>query len=217
MKTLALFHTVGGVIPMFQQLCDEMMPEVRTCHLVDESPLRDLIRQGRLDPHITRRICDYVVRAEEGGADAVLVTCSSISPCVDVARRLVRVPVLKIDEPMARQAVRRGGTVGVAATLPTTLDPTCGLIRSCAGRKRTRIIELLCRGGFQALQAGKPEKHDEIVGAGIAALAKRCRTIVLAQASMTRAAEAVALPKGTRVLTSPGPGVRHAAKVMRSL
>lgn len=217
MKTLALFHTVHGVIPVFEQLCARIMPGVRTCHLLDESPLRDLIRRGRLDAEITRRVCDYVVRAEAGGADVVLVTCSSISPCVDAARPLVSVPVLKVDEPMARRAVARGGTIGVAATLPTTLEPTAQLVRQCARRRRVRVVELLCPGAFQALQSGHVEEHDQRVAAGIAALARRCRTVVLAQASMSRAADGVVLPKNVRVLTSPRLGVQHAARVIRRM
>jgi len=217
MKTLALVHTVASVIPMFQQLCDRIVPDVRTCHLVDESVLRDLIDRGELDPRIVRRVCDWIVRAEQGGADVVLVTCSSVSPCVDAAQPLVRVPVLKIDEPMAAKAVSRGGVIGVAATLPTTLSPTSELIRDCARRrkKRARIRELLCPKAFDALQSGKTREHDEIVSAGIAALAKRVKTVVLAQASMARAAKELDLPKGVRVLTSPESGVRKAAQIVR--
>lgn len=55
--------------------------------------------------------------ARQGGADAVLVTCSSIGPSVPMARKLVDFPVFRIDEAMAAAPVRQASRIGVAATL----------------------------------------------------------------------------------------------------
>ena len=54
----------------------------------------------------------------------------SISPCADDAKELVDIPVIKIDEAMARSAVAQGERIGVAATLRSTLDPTVALLEA---------------------------------------------------------------------------------------
>ena len=104
-KMLTLLHTTATVIQPLTELARELIPKVEISHLVDESILKNVIKIGGLTPDTFRTVSDLVVSAERSGADAVLITCSSISPCVDVARRLVSIPVFKIDEPMALEAV----------------------------------------------------------------------------------------------------------------
>jgi len=69
--TLALLHTVGGLIPTFSALCQEVMPDVDTFNMVDESLLRNTIQAGQLTPLTTRRVLEHIASAEEAGADAV--------------------------------------------------------------------------------------------------------------------------------------------------
>ena len=42
--------------------------------------------------------------------------------------RYIGVPIVRVDEEMCREAVRKGQRIGVMATLPTTLEPTKGTI-----------------------------------------------------------------------------------------
>jgi Asp/Glu/hydantoin racemase len=60
----------------------------------------------------------------------IVVTCSSTSPAVDVARRLVPQPVLKIDDPMTTEAVRRGSRIGLLCTASSTVEPSGALLRA---------------------------------------------------------------------------------------
>ena len=108
--------------------------------MVDESLLRDIIRDGTLLAPTARWLVGHVLAATDAGAEAVLVTCSSVGPAVELSRSLVTVPVLRVDEPMARQAVATGERIGVVATLPSTLAPTVELIRRVArdAGKRSR-------------------------------------------------------------------------------
>ena len=217
MCKLVLIHTVTSVIPAFRDLCAELLPRVTVRHLVDETILPELIRIGRLEPSITRRVCELIVRAEQAGADAVMLTCSSISPCADVGRQLVSVPVLKVDEPMADKAVRLASNIGVAATLPTTLGPTVELVRqrAAARGKRVRITTELCAGAFEAGQAGNTIEHDETVARAIEQLARRCKVVVLAQASMARVLPVLGPMKPAAILTSPRLAVMQARRVLK--
>ena len=131
-QRLALIHTASFLSNVFGDLCTDIMPEVDTFNIVDESLIGNTIAAGQLTAVTSKRVAQYIQSAEEAGADAVLVTCSSIGPAVEAARPFVNVPVLRIDEPMANAAVQTGDRIGVIATLSTTLEPTIALVENCA-------------------------------------------------------------------------------------
>jgi Asp/Glu/hydantoin racemase len=219
-KTLFLIHTGRVVIPAFDDLCRELLPSVRVFHMLDESLIKNTIAAGRLERTTIRRIIGYVQSAREGGADAVLLTCSSVGAAVEVARRLHDFPVLRVDEPMAEEAVHAGKRIGVLATLRTTLEPTTELVEATArtlGYERT-IVPALCEGAYEAVTAGDTVRHDQLLSASLLALLPKVDVLVLAQASMARVVEQ--LPKTAitaPILTSPRSGVERARDVLLRL
>lgn len=217
-KKLFLLHTVGSLIETFRNLCTEVMPEVELVHLVDESLLKDAIAEGRLTPSVYRRVGRHALSAQDAGASALLVTCSSISPCVDVVQKQVDIPVLKIDEAMADRAVELGDTIGVIATLPSTLVPTVSLVESRAAAKcrKVSLRSALCEGAFDALMAGDVASHDRIVIQELASLMKEVDVIVLSQASMARVAQ-VAKDQKVPILSSPRLGIERTKEVLDKL
>jgi Asp/Glu/hydantoin racemase len=204
--TLALIHTSPTLAAGFTKLCHRHLPEAKVFHMVDESLIQDTVRAGHLRKATIRRMVQQIASAEEAGADAVLVTCSSIGPGVTLAQQLFDIPVLRIDEAMAETAVRQAHTIGVLATLRTTLDPTTRLLRekaADAGRK-VELVECLCEDAFPAVLAGDIATHDRILAQALVEDLKGVDLIVLAQASMARvlttlAADVVHAP----VLSSP--------------
>lgn len=216
-KTLALIHTGRVVIPTFDDLCRELLPGIRFFHLLDESLIKNTIAAGKLEKTTVRRILAYIQSAREAGADAVLLTCSSVGAAIDTARQAFDFPVLRVDEPMAEQAVRIGRRIGVLATLRTTLEPTANLVRDTAralGEER-RILPALCEGAYDAVTSGDAARHDQLVSESLTRLAAQVDAIVLAQASMARVLQQI--PKGeitVPVLTSPRSGVESARDVL---
>lgn len=213
MPIIAYVHTSHVLIPLFTELSKREMPEVEIFHLVDESLIKNTIREGRLTKNTIRRVLTMVESAHEGGADAVVVTCSSIGPAASIARGLFDFPVIRVDEAMAEHAVRMGRRIGVAATLKTTLEPTVGLIRDKAaavGRDVT-VVESLCAGAFEAVLAGDTATHDRILSESLTRLVEDVDVVVLAQASMARIVRTLP-PEVARIpmLSSPELAVRSA-------
>src|SRR5579872_3466916 len=176
------------------KLCKEAMPDVHVFNIVDESLIENTIQAGHLTPATSKRLAQYLESAEEAGADAIMVTCSSVGPAVDAARPFVGVPVLRVDQPMADEAVRIGRRIGVIATVATTLDPTAKLIKSCAeaDKRDIEVIQYLCEGAFDAVRSGDTDTHDRLVLDGLRAIMDRVDVVVLAQASMARMADLLA-------------------------
>ncbi len=210
--TLGLIHTSATLVPVFQQLCSQLLPGVNTFNIVDDSLIKDVIARGELTAATARRVVNYVGSAEQAGADFILVTCSSIGAAVEASAALTKVPVLRVDQPMADLAVQTGKRIGVIATLPTTLQPTSDLVkrRAAVAGKKIELSSLLCEGAFEALMSGNAALHDSIVGKALKELAVQVDVIVLAQASMARVVEG--LPEAEKrvpVLASPPLAIQH--------
>jgi len=215
---LALIHTVTSLVPTFKTLCRELLPGVDCYNVVDESLLQDTIREGTLSQATMRRVAAYIRGAEEAGAKGILVTCSSIGPAVDAARPYTVVPLLRVDEAMADEAISIGGRVGVLATLHTTLDPTTDLVRRRAAAAGVSIdlASRVCEGAFEAAIGGDAGHHDHLVRDGLLALGRESDVIVLAQASMARVVESIHpddLP--IPILSSPRSGVERMGSLLR--
>lgn len=219
-KTLALIHTASFLAPIFTQLCQDTMPDVKIFNIVDESLIKNTIAANKLTANTSRRLAGYVQSAEDAGADAVLVTCSSLGPAVEASRPFVKIPVLRVDQPMADKAVSIAQKIGVIATLPTTLEPTSALVRAraLAQGRDIEIVEHLCAGAFEAVAAGDADMHDQIVAAGLRELMSRVEVVVLAQASMARVVDTLSEAEMiVPVLSSPQLGVEAAKETIEAL
>ena len=214
---IVFIHTVTGLEQAFAELCRDRIPDAQLSHIADESLIQQVLAAGGLTPAVYRRMCDHVVAAEQNGANAIQLTCSSVSPCVDIARHLVAVPVLKIDEPIVDQLVRKYDRIGVIATAPTTLKPTGDLLREKARfhRREVELQTVLCEGAYDAFFAGDMDRHDEIVRTHLRELMPEVDVVLLAQASMARVADTLARDeKPVPILSSPRPAIEHLAKLI---
>jgi Asp/Glu/hydantoin racemase len=216
-KKLGLIHTSATLVPVFAQLCKEKLPGVETFNIADDSLVKGIIAAGSLTAQISRRVAGYLESAELAGADYIMVTCSSIGPAVEAGAKLMGVPVLRVDQPMADKAVATGGKIGVIATLQTTLEPTADLIsrRAAAAGRKIELVSRLCEGAFDALMSGDAAKHDAIVATALTELSKQVDVIVLAQASMARVVDTLSeREKRIPILASPGIAVDFLATVL---
>jgi Asp/Glu/hydantoin racemase len=186
---------------VFDELGAKLLPGVQFMHVLDE-PLLERVRQrGHLAQEDAQQLGLHVAVAEQIGAQAVLVTCSTISPCVDDVRAKARLPVMKIDEAMIAEAVAQGSKIGVVATAATTLEPTRQLLQAQAdlAGKGIEIELVLIKNALVALLDGDGDRHDQLVKKAVLELAKRVDVIVLAQASMARVLEVI--PEAERSIT----------------
>jgi Asp/Glu/hydantoin racemase len=206
------------MVPVFRPLAAELLPAASVFNMVDESLLCDIIACKGCPPATARRLVGHVISAEQAGAQFILVTCSSMGRAVEASRALVSAKVLRVDEPMADNAVSVGKRIGVIATLPSTLEPTVELIESRASA-RGRPIELsatIVEGAFEAVMSGNGAKHDELVGASLREMARKVDVIVLAQASMARVVDALKPEeKPVPILSSPRLAVEHLASLLK--
>ncbi len=180
--------------------------------MADESLIKNTIAAQGLTKSTIRRLIQMIGSAHEGGADAVMVTCSSVGPAIAVARNQFDFPILRIDESMAEAAVNAGPRIGVAATLRTTLDPTIALIQQTADAagRAIEIVPSLAEGAFEAVLAGDMARHDSLLMASLERLMQQVDVVVLAQASMARVMPQMHINGGPPILSSPELAVKRA-------
>lgn len=216
-KTLALLHTTPVTVASMKELAAKLAPDVRVVNILDDSLLTDAIAAGGVTEAVKGRLENYIEQAQNTGADAIMCCCSSVGEVVDGARLQTSVPLLRIDRPMAQEAVKLGRKIGVMATVKTTLEPTARLVASeaKAAGKEVEIKTVLVEGAFDALQRGDGAEYDRRVVVALEQLLDEVDVVVLAQASMARLLGNLAETPKVPVLSSPNSGLSAALEALR--
>jgi len=216
LKRIALIHTVRSVLEGFEpQLRQALSGPVLIHNIFDDFLATDPAVLGFFSDVNKRRLANDLENAALTGADLVIVTCSTLTPAVAELRGSVGVPVLAIDDAMCRLAVTHGPRILVMATARSTLEPTTAKIREEAGKAGVpaEIRTVLREKALAALKAGDAEGHDAILEEAAREI-RDADVVVLAQASMARAAGRVAAACGVPVLASPGLCVAEAKRLL---
>jgi hypothetical protein len=129
----------------------------------------------------------YYKHLQDLGCLCALNQCSSVGEASDVVGRLVDMPIVKIDAPMADEAVKLGSRIAVIATAVSTVEPSSRLVESKAKAAGKNVVVDRCfvEGAYEfLLKTGDKQKHNEMVIAKIKESAESHDVIVLAQGSM---------------------------------
>jgi len=214
-KTVFIIHTnqlAGGDLT---RLFNETAPDVTVRNIIDDSILPEVLSIG-VTPGIVRRYFEYAGMAQDAGADLIFNQCSSVGEVADLARAVVRVPIVKIDERMAEVACRTGSRIGVVATASSTMGPTTRMLRKTAERlgKQISLVEEVRTDAFARMLAGDRKGHNSLLLGTIRDLFSRVDVVVCAQGSMLALKPDLG-ETPIPVLMSPPLGVAHAVEVLR--
>ncbi len=216
MTSLTLIHTAPALKDTFDDLLEELAPDINVRHVVHEDLLKDALDAGELTTDVRQRTAAAMLAEAESEPGVVLCTCSTVGPGADDARSQTDVPVLRVDRPMAEEAVRSGTQIVVCATLETTMVPTLDLLRETAQRlgREVNLIPVVFEAARAKFIEGDFDSYVRIIADGLHSAAEEADVIVLAQASM---APALALCGDIEVpmLTSPRSGLAAAVEVCR--
>ena len=206
---IALIHAVSTAIPPIQHAFKEGWPEATLSNLLDDDLMPAYTREGGLTPHITERICALALYAARTGADGILFTCSVFPQAEDMAKQLVRVPLLKPDEAMIAAALDAGSRIGVVATNPPAAPAAAAQLAAGAAARghEIQVLQSVAEGAFAIGNAGDAATHDRMVVEAAERIAGSVDVICLAQVSMALAWGAVQAKVKVPVLTSPATAV----------
>lgn len=163
--------------------------DLEITNLLDDGVLRFFARQN--DAAAEARLAEMLCVARDAyNSELAVVTCSAVTR--QVIQRLseaVGLPVVKIDDELARQAVSVGTRLGVVVTFRPSQAVIGKLLREMA-EEIGRSVEITFRvipEAYEALLNAMPERHDALLIAGIQELANEpIDALVLSQVSMSR-------------------------------
>lgn len=200
MKKLTIIHTTVATVLSMPPMIQKMYPDqFEIVNVLDDSMLNEIKAKGDLTKEVTERFVQYAVIAKNNESDAILLACSSIGRAGDIARNILDIPLFKIDEPMAEEAVKSAKKILILGTVKSTLRPTTELIES--KKKTGQIIESIWIPDVFELYTENKAEHDRRIAEVIGQHQAEYDVVVLAQASMSGAADQVTEKKAL-ILTS---------------
>lgn len=205
-KRLAVIHTVPVTIPSIGALCAELLPGVTVTNYLDDSTLKQINAEGGISASVRYRFQSLIGVAAAAKPDVIFCACSSVGGMLEEARAIYPMPLVRIDEPMAKEAAAREGSIVVCATVASTLGPTNELIHRYIGADRT-CDALLIEGAGALLASGDKEAYLDLIASRLGEAAATHDVVVLAQASMAEAVQRMPKELHGKFLTSPVGGV----------
>ena len=101
MKSIALIHTVKTVANSFDQTLKDYVGEpVKVHNLWDDFLANNPNEIGEFTIENRCRLYNDIKSAEMTGADMIVVTCSTLTPVVNMIRPFIKVPLIAIDDAM---------------------------------------------------------------------------------------------------------------------
>lgn len=214
---IAFLHTSPVHVPTFSRLMQELAPALRVAHSVREDLLADAQQEGVDSPGLIGRVHAALAEVAATGAALVVCTCSTLGGIAESRDGEGPYRVTRIDRAMADLAARSGPRVLLVATVHSTLAPTAALLQSSARRLGVSldIQSLVVADAWAHFQAGDHARYIDTVVAAVTKAAPT-GTVVLAQASLTPAAERL-IARGISALTSPRLGTEHAVALHQQI
>ncbi len=207
---LVFFHTTLANADSFEAIAQELAPGLATRHVVRA----DLLDRGRElgsgSLALKQEVALAIEESIQEGDALLLCTCSTIGAGADLAVHS-RIPVLRVDRPMAGAAVAYGNRILVAACLASTVQATEDLIREA--KPDANIETLLIEDAWPDWVAGNKQAYWTRIANSIEQHIHHFDAVVLAQASMAGAADLVT-NSTVPVLSSPRLGVGTAISQM---
>jgi hypothetical protein len=214
-KSVALVSSTRAVFGPMESAFREVFPEAQILHILDETLIEDFRREGGLSPHSRQKTLRMALTAQEAGVGGILVTCSTLSPSVDDLRPFLKIPIVKIDEPVIEEVVQKADTVGLLATAETVLKSVEPLVMKKAldfGRKIS--IRKFVKGDVWPLLQKDPAAFYRAIAEAATEAARECQAVILTQVSIAPGRDCVGEKLRNKIYASPIYAVQTMRKVL---
>lgn len=205
---IVLLHTAESNAAVFSAAAYELnIPAAFLQHHVRADLLQACEEAGGLTSSIVQQTADGLLQLAQH-ADAVLLTCSTLGPAVELAAASSKVPILRVDRALAETALAAEGKISVLYAVETTQRPTAELFAAVQRNKKAQIEFVWVAGAWDSFKQGNGAAYLQLIAAAAdSAYQAGAETVVLAQSSMAGAAS---LTQFGKPLTSPLCGLRAA-------
>ncbi len=187
---IVFLHTSPVHIATFDGLRDRFAPDLAIRHVVREDLLERAIAQGGLTAEVEAAATAALGEIVAEDTQVIVCTCSTLGPVAESFDADAPIPVMRIDRPMADNAVMQGSHIAVCGAVSTALVSTVALVRDSAdylGRSGVTVLDHLFASAWKYFQQGDMDAYHREVARGLRGAALTADLIILAQASMAGA------------------------------
>lgn len=204
-RIVNVFTGMGNLIDHVGNVFRSTIGDCEITNIADDGILGVIIREETVTEDVARRVECLLQAAQIAKPDLIICTCSSVGEVADDVAKHSTIPIIRIDEPMARQALEISDRIAVMATLKSTIEPTCRLIERLAVEmgKSVTIERALLPEVMTAMRAGKQDEALEIVKKTSISLQERNGVLLMAQASLGMMKDSLQPQVKFQVLASP--------------
>ncbi len=214
-KKVALISSTRAVFRPMEAAFREVFPEAQILHILDETLIEDFRQEGGLSPHSRHKALQMALTAQEACVAGILVTCSTLSPAVDDLRPFLKIPTVKIDEPVIEEVVQKADTVGLLATAETVLKSVEPLVKKKAqdaGRKIS--VRPFIKADVWPLLQKDPEAFYRDIAEAATEAAQECQAVILTQVSIAPGRDFVEEKIRNKIYASPIYAVQTLRKIL---
>lgn len=204
MPRIALIHATRVAIDPIEKAALQHWPEAETISILEEGLSVDRQKSKELLPELRERIVVLAKYAETTSPDGILFTCSAFGSAIEDAANQSLLPIMKPNEAMFDAAFGFGDRIAMIYTFPPAAEGMEQEFREAATARGSdaTLKTYFSEGALDAKRAGNDAEHDRLV-ARTAGEIGDADVILLAQFSMSDAAEEVGRHTSVPVLTSP--------------
>lgn len=207
-QRIALIHATPLAMQPVMDTFQDNWREVETVNLLDDALSRDRASAGTLNAAMRQRIAALAAYATSMDVAGILFTCAAFGEAIEAVACQASIPVLKPNEAMFEEALRRGQRLGLIATFAQAIPSLEQELREMAAAqgKSVELHAAVAPGAMDALAAGDAVTHNGLIAEAAARLAP-CDVVMLAQFSMAPARSVVQRVLSCPVLSSPDSAV----------
>jgi len=215
---VAFLHTSAVHVATFDKIMQELAPALRVTHSVCEALLTQAQHDGADSPTLITAVWQAMTQACASGATIVVCTCSTIGGIAETMETNGAFTATRVDRAMADLAVSKRLPIQLVAALESTLAPTTDLLQTSARRMGVTldIDNLLVCEAWPYFTAGDHDRYIDTLVQAVSERSSAGKVVVLAQASMAPAVDALA-KLGITALSSPRLGVEQAVALHTKL
>lgn len=204
MIKIAVISATRVSIAPVEQTVSGQFPDAELIHILDEGmSLMAEKSGGIITPSNLYRMAGHIQRANEYGADGILLSCTIFSPYAGLLQNFSEAPLVAADVAAFQKAAGLYKKLGVVVTFKPTLKSVEAVLRECGNKAAPPEADIrLAEGAFEAAVRGDDDTHNRIVRSCAEALAESCDAVVLSQMSQLRALPELSHLK-VPVLTTP--------------
>ncbi|WP_424467259.1 hypothetical protein [Pseudoclavibacter helvolus] len=213
---VAVISAVDSCIAPARDAITSQLPDADVWNLLDDRLLVEARAAGEVGPDLAARMDHLIDHALEGGADAILVTCSVYGDAVRSRAARETIPVLASDDAGFDRVLASGiNRVLLISPIQEGLDDSTARLAAAAeaAGQELEIVGAVAHGAHAAASRGTVALRELLVRV-VEGLDARYDAVLLGQYSIAPGAPALEQATGLPVFTTPGAAGERLAELV---